>query len=123
MVILCKIISHIAVCLLATATIAKDSKPAGKSAAWDKLADNFLSQIYYKFNPPSGTADGLHEYDTKLEGYSKADVDRTIAALKAFKTKVDAVDPKSLDYDRQVDLDLVLGYIKSRLLSLEDIRG
>src|SRR3954468_6296903 len=109
--------------LIATATFAKDAKPARSSAAWDKLADNFLSQIYYKFNPTSATGDGLHEYDAKLEGYSKADVDQRIAAMKAFKAKVEAADAKSLDYDRQVDRDLVLGYINSRLLSLEEIRG
>src|SRR3954464_15850022 len=105
--------------------LAKDSKPSAdaKSAAWDRLADDFLSQIYYKFNPTSATGDGLHEYDTKLEGYSKADIDRRIAAMKAFKSKVEALDAKSLDYDRQVDRDLVLGYLNSRLLSLEEIRG
>jgi uncharacterized protein (DUF885 family) len=118
-----KIISLIAVCLLATATLANNAKPSKASAAWDKLADDFLSQIYYTFNPTSGTSDGFHEYDAKLEGYSKADVDQRIAAYKAFKTKIEAVDPKSLDYDRQVDRDLVLGYINSHLLSLEDIRG
>jgi len=118
-----KIISLIALCLIATFTFPKESKPAQSSAAWDKLADDFLSQIYYNFNPTTATSDGLHEYDTKLEGYSKADVDHRIAAMKAFKTKVEAVDSKSLDYDRQVDRDLVLGYINSRLLSLEEIRG
>ena len=74
-----KIISLIALCLLATFTFAKESKPAKSSAAWDKLAEDFLSQIYYSFNPTSATADGLHEYDTKLENYSKADVDHRIA--------------------------------------------
>jgi uncharacterized protein (DUF885 family) len=118
-----KIIPLLALCLIATTVFAKDAKPAQSSAAWDKLADDFLSQIYYRFSPTSATQDGLHEYDVKLEGYSKADNDRTIAALKTFKSKVDAIDAKSLDYDRQVDRDLVLGYINSRLLSLESIRG
>ena len=118
-----KIIPLLALCLIATALFAKDTKPAQSSAAWDKLADDFLSQVYYRFSPTSGTQDGLHEYDAKLEGYSKSDIDRTVATLKAFKAKGDAVDPKSLDYDRQVDRDLVLGYINSKLLSLENIRG
>jgi len=118
-----KIISLVAVCLIASFAFGKDSKPSKSASAWDNLADDFLSQVYYKFNPTSGTADGLHEYDAKLEGYSKADVDQRIAAYKAFKTKVEAEDAKSLDYDRQVDRDLVLGYINSRLLSLEEIRG
>jgi len=118
-----KIISLVALCVLVTLAFAKDSKPAPSSAAWDKLADDFLSQIYYKFNPTTATGDGLHEYDAKLEGYSKADVDQRIAAMKAFKAKIEALDAKSLDYDRQVDRDLVLGYINSRLLSLEEIRG
>jgi uncharacterized protein (DUF885 family) len=118
-----KIISLVAVCLIASAMFAKDAKPTKSSASWDKLADDFLSQIYYKFSPTSGTADGLHEYDPKLEDYSKADVDRRIAAYKAFRAKVEAVDPNSLDYNRQVDRDLVLGYINSHLLSLEEIRG
>ncbi len=118
-----KIIPLVALCLIATATFAKDAAPSKSAAAWDKLADDFLSRVYYHFNPTSGTADGLHEYDAKLEDYSKADVDRRIAAYKAFKTKVETLDSKSLDYDRQVDRDLVLGYLNSRLLSLEEIRG
>jgi len=118
-----KIISLVALCLIASFAFGKEAKPSKSASAWDKLADDFLSQLYYKFNPTSGTADGLHEYDAKLEGYSKADVDQRIAAYKAFKTKVEAEDAKSLDYDRQVDRDLVLGYINSRLLSLEEIRG
>ena len=81
-----KIISLIALCLIASFTFAKDAKPSKSAAAWDKLADDFLSQVYYKFNPTGATSDGLHEYDAKLEDYSKADVDRRIAAYKAFKT-------------------------------------
>ena len=118
-----KIISLLVVCLIASFAFANDAKPSKANAGWDKLADDFLSQIYYRFNPTSATSDGLHEYDARLEGYSKADVDQRIAAMKSFKTKVEAIDSKSLDYDRQVDRDLVLGYINSRLLSLEDIRG
>ncbi len=93
-----------------------------KQTAWDKLADEYFDEVYFKFAPSSGTAAGLHQYDALLEDYSRAGVDANVAALHTFEKSVEAVDPKGLDETRAADRELVLANIQGTLLALESIR-
>jgi uncharacterized protein (DUF885 family) len=93
-----------------------------RQAAWDKLADEYFDEVYFKFAPSSGTAAGLHQYDALLEDYSRAGVDANVAALRTFETRVEAVDAKGLDETRAADRELVLTNIQGTLLALETIR-
>jgi hypothetical protein len=87
------------------------------------LSDQFFSQVYFKFSPTSGTAAGLHQYDTQLEDYSAAGVEREVAALDGFEKRVAAIDPGALDAPVAADREILLNNIHSELLSLEVIRG
>src|SRR6185312_7215361 len=91
-------------------------------AAFDKLADEYFSDYYFKFNPTQGTAAGFHEYDTQLENYSRASIDKQIEVLHHFKDVFDKVDAAQLDQRAASDRELVLGDINGRLLTLENIR-
>ncbi len=93
-----------------------------KQAAWDKLADEYFDQIYFKFAPSAGTSAGLHQYDPLLEDYSRAGVDGEIAALHAFEKRVEAVDPAGLGEALAADRELVLSNIRGALLTQETIR-
>jgi len=93
-----------------------------KQAAWDKLADEYFDQVYFKFAPTGGTFVGLHQYDPLLEDYSRAGVDANVAALHAFEKRVEAMAPAGLDETRTADRELVLSNIRSALLVLETIR-
>ena len=106
----------------ARARVARQAAASEKQAAWDKLADEYFDQVYFKFAPSSGTAAGLHQYDAQLEDYSRAGVDANVAALRAFEKRVEAVDPKGLDETRAADRELVLTNIQGTLLALETIR-
>src|ERR1035441_10721511 len=44
----------------------------GAMQTFNYLADQFFSEVYFKFSPTAGTAAGLHPYDAKLEDYSAA---------------------------------------------------
>ena len=103
-----------------------DSPPANATATADaafaSLADEFFDTFYFPNNPTTATQIGIHKYDAQLEDYSRAQIDKEIAALHAFETRFAAVDPKSLDEMTRGDLDLVLNYIHSTLLTLETIR-
>ena len=99
----------------------------GAAKAFAALADRYFDEYYFKFNPSSGTAAGFHQYDDKLEDYSRASLDQQVALLKTFKSEftshfsagqagLKAGDPA------WVDLNLVVGDINSRLLELENIR-
>jgi uncharacterized protein (DUF885 family) len=87
------------------------------------LEDQYFKDVYFKFSPTAGTSAGLHEYDTKLEDYSAAEVAREVAALHEFQKKVEAIDASALDGPVAGDRDILLNNIKSQLLSLESIRG
>jgi len=93
-----------------------------KQAAWDKLADEYFDQVFFKFTPTAGTSAGLHQYDPLLEDYSRQGIDANIAALHAFEKRVEAVDATGLGEFRAADRELVLSNICGALLTLETIR-
>jgi uncharacterized protein (DUF885 family) len=87
------------------------------------VADGFFKDVYFKFQPTVGTEDGLHEYDAKLEDWSAAGIAANVAALHEYEKKVEAIDASALDAPVAGDREILLGNIKSELLSLETIRG
>lgn len=101
---------------------ATGNAPGAASAAWNALAEQFFDQVYFKFGPTLGTSAGFHQYDALLEDYSRAGVDANIAALHEFEQKVMAFDGKSLGEAEAADREIVLGSIRSALLTLETIR-
>ena len=104
------------------ARLAQNAGSSEKQAAWDKLADEYFDQIYFKFAPSAGTSAGLHQYDPLLEEYSRSGIDANIAALHAFEKRVEALDPAGLGEFRAADRELVLSNIRGTLLTLETIR-
>lgn len=90
--------------------------------AWDKLADEFFDQLYFKFGPSGATQAGVHQYDSQLEDFSRAGIEANIAALHEFEKRVAAVDPKGLGETRVGDREMVLSTIRGELLTLETIR-
>jgi uncharacterized protein (DUF885 family) len=89
---------------------------------WNALVDSYFDDLF-KSNPTSATSAGFHQYDGQLEDYSRAEVQREIAAMHAWETRVAAFDPKGLDETNAADHELLLSSIRSSLLSLETIRG
>jgi len=78
--------------------------------------DRFFDDVYFKFNPTTGTADGFHQYDSLLEDYSKAAITAQSHVLHAAEQEFSAL---PTDPDR----DLILNYIRATLLELEQVRG
>ena len=89
---------------------------------WMHLVDRYFDTVYLPFNPTEGTSAGLHQYDSKLEDYSRAGVDRETAALHTYEKKVAAFPAANLNQWDEGDREFLLGTIRSQLLSLETIR-
>ncbi len=94
----------------------------GAADALRRLADEYFDQVYFHYAPSSGTLDGFHQYDAQLEDFSRAAVDRETADQKRFEDRFAAIPADQLDLNSQGDLELLLGNIHSRLLSLNTIR-
>ena len=90
--------------------------------AWTSLVDAYFDTVYLPFNPTDGTSSGLHQYDAKLEDYSRASLDKEAAALRAYEKKIEAFPASKLDLSDQGDREFLLGSIRSQLLTLETIR-
>jgi len=96
--------------------------PPDSSAALRSIADEYFDQVYFHYAPSNGTSDGFHQYDTQLEDYSRAAVDRQNADLQRFEARFDAIPAGQLDLTSQGDRELLLGNIHGTLLGLNTIR-
>jgi uncharacterized protein (DUF885 family) len=112
--------------VLFTALVYVRSQAHAQSASADsqfvKLADRYFDEYYFAFNPSAGTSAGFHQYDNRLEDYSRSSIERQVTMLKSFEQQVAQTDPAKLSPDQSIDRQLVLGDIRSRLLTFENIR-
>jgi len=97
--------------------VAQDAK-----AAFVAASDEYFDQHYFPTQPTLGTLTGYHQYDTKLEDYSRKTIDAEIAALHDYEKKIAAIPAGPLDVTTRGDRELVLSSIRAALLSLEVVR-
>jgi len=102
------------------------SKPAeapgpSEDALFTDTAHQFLEDMYRR-QPTEATRLGIHTYDDRLEGYSKQAITDEVAAARAFRDRIAAIDPKKLSAPNQLDQVQLLHTIDSRLLTLEVVR-
>ena len=114
--------SALAIAMTSTDAHAANYPAATPSENWNAIVDEYFDQVYFKFTPTAGTSDGLHQYDSLLEDYSRAAVDREIAALHSFEKRFLAVDPKQLNETEAADRLILISFMRSNLLELETIR-
>ena len=100
-----------------------NSEAPDVGAKFRALADRYFSDVEFRYGPTGATQLGFHQYDTKLEDYSRASVDAEIAALKEFEWKFDDFPAAGLDQSTQGDLAIMRSHVRSNLLELETIRG
>ena len=70
----------------ANSTMTPTSEP--ENSAWTSLVNAYFDNVYLPFNPTDGTGAGLHQYDGKLENYSRTSLDKEAAALRIYEKKV-----------------------------------
>jgi uncharacterized protein (DUF885 family) len=103
-------------------TLAAYAQALDANAQFRVLTDQYFEQSTFAYNPTSGTAAGLHQYDAKLENYSRATVDEQIVILHNFEKKFEDLPAFQMDAATQADHQMVLGDIRSKLLTLQVIK-
>jgi uncharacterized protein (DUF885 family) len=99
--------------------------PADNATAKDqfqRVSDQYFDQVLFPFQPSAGTISGYHQYDTKLEDFSRKSIDAQVAALNDFEKRISAIPAASLDQTTRGDREMVLNSIHSGLLTLQTIR-
>ena len=121
-------LSRIAAAIVTTFLLAPFSAQAQRVSAdgalqtFSFLSDQYFTDVLFKYSPTAGTAVGYHQYDTQLEDYSAAAIQKEITALHDYEKKISAIDPSALDASVAADRDILLNSIRSQLLTLEVIR-
>ncbi|MCL2660270.1 MAG: DUF885 domain-containing protein [Acidobacteriaceae bacterium] len=107
-----------------TIPMASAQRPSADGAAqtFNALTELYFTDVYFHFSPTAGTQAGLHQYDSRLEDYSAASVQKQVAALHDYEKKLMAIDPSALDASPAGDYAMLLASIRSALLTLEVIR-
>lgn len=89
---------------------------------FEQLSNQYLDDVYFRYQPSASTQAGLHNRDSQLEDYAQTSMDAERAALHEIEQKIEAVPAAALDPTARGDRALVLGNIRSQLLTLEVIR-
>lgn len=99
------------------------SVPAmAKQSKFYDMADSYFNG-YFSSNPSAATSAGFHQYDDKLEDYSKAEIDRQVEFYNTWLAKVEAFPVKGLTPDESSDRDLLMSSIKANLLELQNVKS
>src|SRR5918911_2483513 len=80
--------------LCAIVCVACSSAPAKQGGGGNDvatLADHFFDDVVFKYQPTRGTRAGLHQYDTRLEDFSRPSIDAQLAALKDYEQRLQSV--------------------------------
>ena len=122
----CRLIGLLASMLsvISCASSVPQSPPASVASgnqAFDEVSRLYLEDVYQR-QPTWATYLGIHNYNDRLDDYSRKAVDDGVAAARLFRERVAAIDAASLSMERQLDREQLLRAIDSRLLSLETVR-
>lgn len=105
-----------------SASMAAHAETENRNQQFQKVSDEYLDQVYFRYQPTQGTMAGYHQYDTQLEDFSRKSIDAEVAALNSFEQRIATIPASALDQTTRGDREIVLGNIRSRLLTLQTIR-
>jgi uncharacterized protein (DUF885 family) len=91
-------------------------------AEFQLVSDQYFDQVYFPYAPTVGTLTGYHQYDRRLEDYSRTAIEAEVALLKRAAARVSAIPEEGLDGTTRGDREILLNNIRSELLTLEVIR-
>jgi len=89
---------------------------------WSALVDDYLDNVYFPQNPTWATVSGLHQHDSEIEDYSNHGVAEQIRKLHEFEARVAQFPTAGLSPVAAADQQILLGQIRSTLLTLETLR-
>jgi uncharacterized protein (DUF885 family) len=84
--------------------------------SWDSFVDRYFNEAVFPYNPSAAVSTGFHQWDSSLEDYSQATIQRQAATLRQFEAEANRF-PAG-----QMDRDLILSNIHATLLELDSIR-
>jgi Bacterial protein of unknown function (DUF885) len=115
---------HEKLCLGAVFCVLLAGPLVGRDPAreWNALVDEYLEKGYFPQNPSAATLAGIHKYDADIEGYSLQEIQAEIKTLHHYEQRVANYPADGLGQIDAADRRILLGLIRSALLTLETLR-
>jgi uncharacterized protein (DUF885 family) len=112
-----------AVAVAAAAAIAFACAPQQRSSPtpFAGLVDEYLDQ-FARRHPSIAAGNGLHAHDDALEDFSATAIAGEVTWLRAYRSRLDALNPAPLSVDERVDRRILLGIVDGWLLDLDTVR-
>ena len=116
------------VCLAVCATLAMLVPAAAPIPAkdpggeWSALVDEYLEKVYFPQNPSTATAEGIHKYDGEIEAYSAEGIAADNHVRHEYEARVASFPAAGLGPVDAADREILLGHIRSELLTSEVLR-
>ncbi|MEP6810726.1 MAG: DUF885 domain-containing protein [Chthoniobacterales bacterium] len=89
-------------------------------AEFKKVADEY-TKGWLAAHPLDATSIGLHEYDGRINDYSRLALDAELSRLRRFDERLKKFDPEKLDGTAAIDLGILQTAVKHDLFSMQDM--
>jgi len=110
-----------ALTVLACGPSAPTKTPVAPPRDFGQFVEDYFA-AKYAYKPTSGTSVGFHQYDAKLEDWSRTRIEQRIAELGRPKSDLATVDRSKLSFDDAIDATALENAIEGELLDLSVIR-
>lgn len=100
--------------------------PAPKESTGDAAFQALVAEIteaVYRQSPSTATYLGIHKYDDQLEDYSASAIAAEVASARAFRQKLDAIDPATLTLDARLDREYLQHQMEATVLQLDAVKS
>jgi uncharacterized protein (DUF885 family) len=92
----------------------------GSDGEFDNVADEFI-RGYLAARPLQATALGFHEYDGRINDYTRLAIDAELARLRRFDDRLNKFEVAKLSPRAAIDLRLLQAAVKKELFQITDI--
>jgi hypothetical protein len=108
---------RLAVILLAFSLASAVFAAQTQDAEYEAVAEEYV-KTYLAAHPLQGTALGFHEYDGKINDYSRLALDAELSRLRRFDDRLAKFDPAKLSPRQSIDLRILQVAVKRELFEM-----
>jgi uncharacterized protein (DUF885 family) len=118
---ICNLINtRLAIILLALSLASAVFAAQTQDAEYEAVAEEYV-KTYLAAHPLQGTALGFHEYDGKINDYSRLALDAELSRLRRFDDRLAKFDPAKLSPRQSIDLRILQVAVKRELFEMQDM--
>ena len=111
---------RLAIILLALSLASAVFAAQTQDAEYEAVAEEYV-KTYLAAHPLQGTALGFHEYDGKINDYSRLALDAELSRLRRFDDRLAKFDPAKLSPRQSIDLRILQAAVKRELFEMQDM--